>query len=359
VVLNPDTLEHMTGGPPPEAGDRDRVGAGPAVPGTRTPSSVRRVLALDERYDVHVNAFLPAANNHLFNEPAFFRLHSVSPKDVYAQLVRRADALVFATIGFHEVDHGGFASLRRGTFGGLSQNQPVDLGLLEAFVGFVLDLLHGAGAAAVEIRCAPLSHDAARLSTFANVLLRRGAVVCGHELNFDLTVDDRPFVDRIDYGNVKRIRKCVREGFVARTLLPAEYDAAHDLIRRNRERRGYPITMTARQVEDMATTFPDRVHCFGVFNDETSTDWAAAAICMAITSEILYIAYWGDGPDLGSFSPVALLASAIYEFAKQNGYRLLDAGIATSEGLPNPGLVTFKRNLGFSESLKLAFRVSA
>jgi len=357
VVLNPDFPVAMTERPPDQACGRDAAGQPSAGPDSSPAHATERgVQALDERHDVHVNTFLAASNNHLFNEPRFFRLHSVSSKDVYAQLVRRADSRVVATIGFHDVGAGVFTSLRRGTFGGLTQNHAVEPTVLEAFAGHVLDDLRSRGATSVDIRCAPLTHDPAPLSAFINLLLRRGAVVSGHELNFDMTIDDRAFADRIDYGNVKRIRKCAREGFVARTLAPSHHAPAYDLIRDNRARRGYPLTMSVEQMGEMAAAFPDRVHYFGAFCDEAATQWAAAAICMAITPAILYVFYWGDAPDLGSYSPVAFLAAHIHDFAREHGFRLLDAGTASSNGKPNPGLVAFKRNLGFTESLKLSFR---
>jgi hypothetical protein len=35
------------------------------------------------------------------------------------------------------------------------------------------------------------------------------------------------------------------------------------------------------------------------------------------------------------------------------GFKLLDVGISTLHAQPNFGLINFKRNLGFTESLKL------
>ena len=313
-------------------------------------------VSLDDRFDVRINAFLPAQDNHLFNEPDFFRLHAGSGNDIYAQLVRAADSRVCATLGFHESDDRVFASLRRGTFGGLGLNQAVEIQLLDRFLDVVTDRLRDAGARAMEIKCAPFSHDVASVSIASSLLLRRGAIVAGHDLNYDMRIDGRPFVDRVGYGNAKRIRKCRREGFVAETLDRPRYGAAYELIRDNRTRRGYPTSMTSEQLDAMAATFPDRLHYFAVYPDVKRSRMVAAAVCMAITDQVLYVFYWGDAADMGVYSPIALLAASIYEFAQHRGFALLDVGTATVGGVPNHGLVTFKRNLGFSESLKLSFR---
>jgi len=312
-------------------------------------------LAFDDKYEVRINAFVPAENNHLFNEASYFRLHATSTNDIYAQLVRVSDSKVYATIAFYEGEDRVFTSPKRGTFGGLGLNQPLDFQIVERFLATIVSFLKSLEAGAIHLKCPPLSHDLAFLSVVSNILLRHGATLCGQELNYDMRMDNRPFLERIDYSNVKRIRKCLRMGFVAEEISESNYANAYDVIRDNRERHGYPISMTAAQLETMAAAFPDRVHFFAVYPDPQKSRIVAASVCLALSPAILYVFYWGDAPDMGAYSPIALLASCIYEFSQREGFSLLDAGISTVLGEPNHGLINFKRNLGFSESLKLSF----
>lgn len=311
-------------------------------------------LPLDDRYEIRINAFLPASNNHLFNEADYFRLHATSDRDRYAQLVRISDQRVCATMALHAMDDHVFASPRAGTFGGLCINHPVDIETLERFFDVLLAHLKSLGARTIKVKLAPLSHDLPLLSTVTNCLLQRGAAVATHDLNFDMRVDERDFIDRVDTGNAKRIRKCLREGFVADTPDIAELGAAYALIRDNRNRRGFPLSMTLGQLETMAVTFPERMHLFAVFAEASRARMVAAAICLAVSPAVLYVFYWGDADDVASHSPIALLASRIYEFCQQRSFALLDAGTATVDGVPNHGLVRFKQNLGFAASLKLS-----
>jgi hypothetical protein len=312
-------------------------------------------LAFDDKYEIRINVFVPAENNHLFNEASYFRLHATSTNDIYAQLVRISDSKVHATIAFYEAEDRVFASPTRGTFGGLGLNRPLDLQILERFLTTIVGFLKSLGAGAIHLKCPPLSHDLAFLSVVSNILLRHGATLCGHELNYDMRMDNRPFTERIDYSNVKRLRKCQRMGFVAEKISESNYANAYQVIRDNRERHGYPISMTAAQLETMAAAFPGRVHFFAVYSDPQKSRIVAASVCLALSPAILYVFYWGDAPDMGAYSPIALLASCIYEFSQREGFALLDAGISTVLGEPNHGLINFKRNLGFSESLKLSF----
>jgi hypothetical protein len=105
----------------------------------------------------------------------------------------------------------------------------------------------------------------------------------------------------------------------------------------------------------MVKTFPGRLHIFAVYPDSKRSHIVGAAICIAVSRSVLYVFYWGDAADMSSYSPIALLASRIYEFCQHQEFQLLDAGTSTLAGEPNHGLISFKRNLGFSESLKLSF----
>lgn len=312
-------------------------------------------IPVTDRFALRVNAFLPAENNHIFNEPAFFKLHSASPNDIYAQLVRCSDQRVCATLSAYEASDGLFVSPKRGTYGGVGLNSPLERQVVEGFVNAVIGRVRIAGGRELRLKCAPFSHDLALASVVTNIVLRKGSRISGHELNYDMHIDTTPYESRIDYGNAKRIRKCLREGFIAELIHASHYRSAYQVIQENRERRGFPISLTGEQLQVMTDTFPDRLHYFAVYAGPDRSLMVAAAVCIAVSSSILYVFYWGDIAGVHEHSPIALLASRIYRFCQQHGFRLLDAGTATVEGVPNDGLIKFKRNLGFSESLKLTF----
>jgi hypothetical protein len=311
------------------------------------------ILAFDEKFDLYINAFLSAQSNHLFNEPAYFRQHICSRQDCYAQLVRSSDQRVFATLAFHATDRGVFVSPGRGTYGGLSLNSEIELQVLDRFVAAVVAHLRAQSARSIRVRYAPASHDGALLAMSVNIFSRLGFQLREAELNYDMRIDGRAFIDRIDYGNVKRIRKTEREGFVCDQLDEQSLPAVHGLLAENRVRLGVTISMSQEQVRQMAALFPQRLHLFAVYRDFNRQEMVAAALCLALSPQVLYVLYWGDGPDMRSYSPVAMLASHIYAFCAREGFTVLDVGISTLHEEPNFGLVNFKRNLGFTESLKL------
>jgi hypothetical protein len=312
-------------------------------------------LPVNDRFEIRINHFLPAAGNHLFNEARFFQLHAHAPRDTYAQFVRRSDAAVYATVACYEGEGSVFVSPKRGTFGGLSVAAEPDVLAIDQFMRATFEHLRESGGTALEMRAAPFSHDVALSSIVANILLRAGAKLASFELNYDMTVDTRPLASRMDHGSRKRIRKCADEGFFGTEVDAADGQRVYELIRANRERRGFPITMSWPQFAEMAAAFPDRLHYFAVFVDDKRSAMAAAAVCLSLSPAVLYVFYWADADGMQSYSPVAMLAATIYAFAQSKGYRTLDVGTSTLGGEPNPGLVAFKRGLGFSESLKPSY----
>lgn len=312
-------------------------------------------LPIDDKYQIDINHFRPYENGNLFNEKDYFQLHSSDANDLYVQLVHIASAKVHATITFYKDDDYLFTSPKRGTFGGIVLNAPIEMQLVEQFLSAINQHLKKIGASAISIKCPPFSHDVALSSILTNILLRQGFKLSNHELNYEMVIDERPFVDRIDYGNNKRIRKCIREGLFAEQVDSADYPQVYQVIKENRARRGFPLTMSLEQLGDMVKTFPDKMYFFAVYQDVEKSLMLASAVCIALSDSVLYVFYWGDVAGAESYSPTAMLAFTIYAFCQKQGFKVLDVGTSTVSGEPNYGLIKFKRNLGFSESLKLSF----
>jgi hypothetical protein len=312
----------------------------------------RNVLDIDENHRIEINHFRPSENDSLFNEISYFKLHASTVSDCYMQLVSPANDKVHGSIIFYKEGEHAFRSPKRGTYGGMVVYSAFDLKLLERFFTVALSHLQALGAGEVSIKSAPFSHDLALSSIMLNLLLRRGFLLHNHELNYDMRVDERPFLDRVSYGNNKRIRKCLRDGVVAEQVETSRLPIVYEVIKENRLRRGFSISMTAEQLGEMVAIFPDKVFLFAAWESEQRLKMIASAVCFAVRPSILYVFYWGDVAGVESYSPIALLASSIHGFCQSKGYRLLDVGTSTVAGEPNYGLINFKQNLGFGASLK-------
>lgn len=313
-----------------------------------------RIIDIDGKYNIAVNHFLPDGRHHIFNSAKYFRLHQTGRAYFY-QLCSATTTGVLATVHFTETAPGQFKSPATGTFGGFCTAKDVPLDALDRFVVSVEKHLLDNEAREIHIALAPAIHDLQLFSISFNLLARRGYKVIRHDLNHHLEITSAALPDRMEHGNQKRYRKCLREGFEARRLDASRYADAYAVIASNRQRRGFPITMSFPQIMEMVRVFGERIKMFAVYREELLV---ASAICIDIDGRILYVFYWGDIDNMQSHSPITLLAAQIYEYCQTDRYEILDIGVSTVAGDPNYGLVRFKRSLGCTESLKLSLAKS-
>lgn len=318
-------------------------------PATTLPPPPGRKIDLDEKYALLVDVFAPGPEVHIFNTPAFFRLHAGNEAH-YFQLCEQKNGAVLASTHFTATTPEVYRSPARGTFGGISAASDLSIEQIEIFTSAIEAVLSDGRAPRLEIVMPPVSHGPSLFAKCFNVLSRHGFSIEGQELNYDIEVNATPLAERMDYGNRKRLNKCLRDGFATTRLGPEHHEAAYRLIAENRRRKGYPITMDFAAIKTMVDVFGDRMRFFGVTRGGTLV---AASICIAVSERVMSVFYWGDSEGVQDYSPVVLLAADIYAHCQQAGFSLLDTGIATEAGAPNHGLIRFKRSLGFRESLKL------
>jgi hypothetical protein len=316
-------------------------------------------VSLGEKLDLLVDVFAPSAPTHIFNTPEFFRLHAKGGAlGHYFQLVDSKSDTVLATLHFTEISPGFYRSPARGTFGGISCNHDPSLEQLEAFVRAIEHFLVARGGKKFQVLLAPASHNLSLFSTSVSLLSRQGYEVRRQDLNdelivdlnYDLLVDVAPLSEHMDYGNRKRLNKCLREGFVSARLGKDRYAEAYEVIAQNRRRKNFPVSMDFSSIMTLVDMFDEDISFFGI---DRADELVAAAICVAVSHEVLYVFLWGDAEDTQDYSPVVPLAATIYAHCQSKGFRIMDAGTSTVDGKPNHGVVRFKRKLGMRESLKL------
>lgn len=150
----------------------------------------------------------------------------------------------------------------------------------------------------------------------------------------------------------RRLRKAASSEFSFRELPLDFLDDGYLLIVRSREIKGYPVTMSLKELKEMFALFPKKYLLFGVFDKHKLI---SVSVSIKVNTEILYCFYIGDDLAYRSHSPVTYLINGIYEYCRSNHFKLLDLGISTDKGILNKGLYTFKKTFGSVDSLKLTF----
>lgn len=292
-----------------------------------------------------------APGSDLFRSPAFFRLHAPSfPRAWYAALT---DASTGSTLGggwFAETAPGEARSGARGPYGGLFvPHAPLPMSLADRIVAATEAALRERGIMRVRLTLPPAAHEPMGHADWMNVYLRHSYRVAPPDLNFHVEVPGVVLADRMNSGNRAVVRTAARKGLVGRELQPSEWADGYAVNVQNRLRRGRRMTMTLDALLEMDTALPGVLHWFGVFSADRLV---AASVCMRLSPHALYVFYLGEADGAERQSPVTLLVAHIHEWCKEHQVALLDLGIATEEGVPNEGLMAYKRNLGFDVSPK-------
>ncbi len=235
---------------------------------------------------------------------------------------------------------GGFACAK-----GVTTDEIDDaVGALPAFVSAVRKKLH--------VTFSPAFYSQTFLTKCISSMFRAGFSVRYVDINyaFDFT-DNTPYEKRI----WKRARQNLKQAFalpydLREERTPEGIAACYEVIRQNREFRGYPLKMSLEALKLTSTIVP--VH-FYTLNLEGKP--VAAAVVYRVAPKISQVIYWGNVPGSEESRPMNLLAFKMFEMFKVLGMDYLDIGISTEYGVPNVGLCAFKECVGCSAELKYSF----
>ena len=144
---------------------------------------------------------------------------------------------------------------------------------------------------------------------------------------------DRPWEEGVSRGQLRRIAKCEATGMV---FGKCDIVIAYTYVEENRLDKGRKYGMTFKDWEALER-IPSTAYSFSL-----EPDHAAVALCVVVSSTVLYVSGWSHRRGYDNLSPVCLLAKGIYNYCAANGFTTLDIGIGG-----DPGLDSFKRRLGF------------
>lgn len=160
---------------------------------------------------------------------------------------------------------------------------------------------------------------------------------------------DFDFVAKLSASARNHYNRACRAGFVSTAGVPLE--RAYVVIALNRAEHDYPLAMSLDALRAMEQIVP--VDTFVLSLGDVDV---AAAIVYRISASIAQVIYWGDVAGYSAVRPMNLLAAEVMGHYHQAGYTVVDIGPASSAGVPDPGLCTFKESLGCELSFKPTFR---
>lgn len=238
-------------------------------------------------------------------------------------------------------------------FGGFSFNKNEGVWYLEQAV----TLLKGYGKSfnkQIRISLPPTIYNPTIVSKSVSAFMREGAVVDYVDLNFQYEISH--FVDyekNIDRSARKNLHNSQKIDFTFLQLdsnAEADVARAYNVIRQNREERGFPLRMTLDMVLATIKIIPADFFVCSL----DGVDMAAAQV-FHVSEDVYQVVYWGDIPQYAKLRVMNFFTYKIFEHYYHRGIRILDIGPSTEKGIPNYGLCDFKENIGCSVSMKYTF----
>lgn len=148
----------------------------------------------------------------------------------------------------------------------------------------------------------------------------------------------------------RNLKRALSVGFELRMTHDAP--AVYDFLAEHHRALGYRMAMSRQAVCDTAAVVP--VDFFEVM---LGGERVAAAIYYRVAPDIVQLINWGDALAMRQHRTSSFLAHAIFAHYAADGHtRIIDLGPASTDGIRNESLITFKLGLGAIETVKPTYR---
>ena len=289
----------------------------------------------------------------LFNRPEFHALN-LRPGQSAVRLDHVAEGrLVGSLVGVREGDT--IACGHSAPFGGpdFVRDAETAANVVAVLAGAVAEL-DADGVRAIRVRARPAFYSGSETAVqFALLNLDFRVEAC--ELSFHLDLAGLEGIDAYVTGLRSPARRALRHGRAEPFALVEAADeeswaTGYRILAANREAKGRSLALGPDYVRAARDAFPGWIRMAVL---EHAGSPCAAALTYRVLPGRELVVYWGDaGHDLPR-SPMNVLAHLLVERALAEGVRSLDIGPSSIAGVPDQGLIQFKRSVGARESLRL------
>lgn len=303
-------------------------------------------------YEVTAEEYAQAGfYTHVYNTPEFSELNKAKTSGLHYILIKDNKTRFSIVLG-EKGDS--MCSPFSAPYGGFNMKMPQRIAYMDEAAALLKDWGKSHDKK-IKITLQPSVYDDTQLSKWANVMFRNGRLT-NIDLNYHFDLSRFPhYEDFIDRSARKNLHKAMAEDFVISHLDSSNADdisRAYGVISINRKEHGYPLRMSLQNVADTVKIID--ADFFVVSHN--GTDVAAAQV-FKVTEDVAQVIYWGDLRQYASLRTMNFLAYKVFEYYYQKGFRILDIGPSTEDGVPNNGLCDFKEAIGCSVTQKLFFEL--
>lgn len=283
----------------------------------------------------------------LYHQQAHRLLQAASGWKSY-YLLKEKNKAVVGVLHFH-LEKNVAMSPYRAPFGGVELSTTVSRKVIIDFWKFVIDDLAQSGSTRIIVRNP--SHLVNESNMMEEVMAHVGFQVEQSEAASMILVSE-DFKKQLHYSERKRLNKCNRSGFVSKVLLSGELKKAYQFIEACRRAKNYKLSLSWKDMQKLASTFPKRVVCFGVFDQRVMI---AASIVIVVNNQVVYDFYHDHLAEYNEYSPVVALVACMNDWCLENNFQHIDLGTSMIGDQINTGLYQFKLKLGAQPAIRNTF----
>lgn len=290
--------------------------------------------------------------NIVFNSAAFHKLNSGKADDVRYLIFKDTKNRFGLCVGGEGNSYKAPFSAPFALFEPVKANWALEQ--LETAVDCMVDFAKKERWKEIHLTLPPNFYAQDLITSTQNILLRKDFDLTHIDLNyaFDLS---KSYADSYKEELPRNGRKNLNIALKSNLLFThcsnnEQIKIAYEIIKANRESKGYPLRMSFSQVLDTIAFVPHDF--FLVSLDEKNI---AAAQVFYVTDSVAQVIYWGDIPGFSEVKPINYLAYQLIQFYGKKGLKFLDIGPSTENGIPNYGLCDFKTSIGCEISPKMQF----
>jgi len=307
------------------------------------------LISIDSNHSLCINDDI-SYESSIFNEKKFIFLNSIDYIDTFIYfLIENKTMLCKGLAAFGENSKKVFESPLNGSFGGFEFKDDVYFDTKEKFINLVLKDLNERNYKSIKITLPPDIYNIENNSHQISILLRNQFIIKNIEINQFIDLSKYDIKKSVKPKKRQCINNCKRKNIYFRILEYKEYEIAYKIILENRNRKKYKISMSWDALIKTIRLFPDKFLNFGLFDDNKII---AAAICIKVADDLLYVFYWGESDEYEKISPISFLSHKLVEFCKLNKITTIDLGTSSLNSKPNIGLINFKKSIGADSCLK-------
>lgn len=237
-------------------------------------------------------------------------------------------------------------------FGGVHfRHELIYFGVIKGYIESLKDFIRINGLKGIQISLPPSIYHQTINSKFINCLFNSGFKI--QKIDITSWVDLESFENRLNNKESRKyLNQAIHHGLNFKLITQNnEKLAAFELIKKNRLQFGRPIFLSFDDLQK--TNDICDIDYFAV--DDQNHQSIASAIFYRAHKSIVYGVFWGDNEIGRSQRAMNFLLFNLWKYYKQSGFKYIDLGISTENGIPNESLLRFKESNEAISSLRYTF----